>query len=60
MNDNQPTAQQALLRDLFAMSAMSGFMSRQSVGMAPKSVAEYAYQLADAMLAARQTTKTGE
>ena len=60
MNDNQPTADLVLLRDMFAMSAMSGLITARGMGFYAPAIAKLAYETADAMLSARQTTKTGE
>lgn len=45
------------LRDYFAAKAMQGELSRESGFETPSKVAKYAYEIADAMLAARNATE---
>lgn len=44
------------LRDYFAAKAMQGELSRSEVFEEPENVAKYAYEVADAMLRAREAS----
>ncbi len=60
INDGGPVYPQGMsLRDWFAGQALA-FLAQPGMGSETKAAAEYAYEIADAMIAVRKTKETNQ